>query len=110
MLCQPAEVIRSEPEGDPPHLTLSLRVSWINSSHGGRGYPCPYRARHTRARMPRSETIRLRKRRRFPSWEREFDSRHPLFLKPQVSNLGLFYWGAFAALCDYSCTPEIGHA
>ena len=45
MLCQPAEVIGSEPEGDPPHLALSLRVSWINSSHDGRGYPCPYRAR-----------------------------------------------------------------
>jgi hypothetical protein len=45
MSCQPAKVLGSEPEGDPPHRALTLRVSRVNSSHGHRGYPCPFRAR-----------------------------------------------------------------
>jgi hypothetical protein len=38
----------------------------------------------------RSEPWSRCERRRFPGWEREFDSRHPLFLKPGSAAGGLF--------------------
>lgn len=44
--------------------------------------------RCTRAHVPRPEAVRLGERRRSPSRECEFGSRHPLFLQPQSGDLG----------------------